>query len=131
MVPAIRSKVVPRVRCLAVTVGVVALAFVAFSPIADVAVGSPPLNAIHSSATGPRPASPDPGPCLQSSAHCGGSLALSGAVLGAVLLFVVGGFPATNLCAELVRRRRSRVGSLPAGIPILVLRPPRDCSLSI
>lgn len=117
------------VRPLAVSVAVAALVLVASAPMA-VAGTRAPDSAAHSTLGGQGAPSPQPGPCLQNAARCGGAgtLVSPGVALGASLLFVLGWAVAPLVPWRFSRRSRRAFGALPDGSPALVLRPPRSSS---
>ena len=109
-----------------------ALVLVAFAPTSGIAVGAPSGTAAPISSASSPHGSSDPGPCVQSTSHCGGTgSTVAGAALGAALLFVLGDTVASRTRARRVRRRPRAGGALPSGIRALVLRPPRLSSLHI
>jgi len=88
-------------------------------------------GAAHSALGGHATRTPQPGPCLQNAAQCAGagSIVTSGAPLGTTLLFVGGPALVAAALARRVRRRRGTSGLLPAGMRLLIMRPPRLLSV--
>ncbi len=119
-------------RGIAVALGAVALVLVAGAPLA-IAAARVPESAAHSTLGGHRSRAPEPGPCLQNAARCGGtgSLVAPGATFGLTLFFCLGWAVVPAVASRLVRRSRSGSGALPDGSLAMVMRPPRVPSVAV
>jgi len=117
---------------MAVALGAVALVLVAGAPPA-ISAAPVPESAVHSTLGGHRSRAPEPGPCLQSAARCGGagSLLTPGTTLGLTLLLCLGWAVVPAVASRLVGRSRSGSGALPDGNLAMVMRPPRVLSAAI
>ena len=118
---------------LGVLVGAIALVAVACVVPPMMATGGTPLSTTHAVSPHPTRPGPRPGPCLQSTQCAGsGALLLSGGAFGSPLLaapLLVASSGALGLLVRRLRRRHRDL--LPAGVHVLVLRPPRALSPAV
>jgi len=117
---------------MAVALGAVALVLLSGAPLA-MAAPRVPESAVHSTLGGHRSQAPEPGPCLQNAARCGGagSLVAPGDPLGLTLLLCLGLAVVPAVASRPVRRSRRCSGALPDGSLAMVMRPPRVPSVAI